>query len=431
MASSAANQVPYEIISEIISPLLKHSDEAFSDRSEKAFLEPPSYSSSTYLLVCKAWLRVATPLLYNVVILRTTAQAEALQGALKSSPEMGLLVKKLRVEGGFGTAMQAILKSAPNITDLFLTLSIWGSDNVRGLCGGLQFINPRRVILVDPTPKKNKQVQQLSDTLVKNISKWDKLEIFDFPYDVHATMSPPHVVARAGDLAAALAMSKSLETFLFNSPGNLPTYLRRLREAPSLKAIHYKNWMPDRTAKELRNQVKDDPKLQALLTFNIDAPGYVLRRREPADSDGSSSDDDSPSDSSSRSVSLAPVQTSSRDFRVDVQRTTANRVHVENLGELKQVGATRGKTLQYLAMSRPQIAWGPGSKKPLPAEDPGLLAPFTALAELCWDMGDERVRFGAPPPGYSAFPNLQVLKIGCSSPSVLDIGVNLPCVPAV
>ncbi|KAJ7616327.1 hypothetical protein DFH06DRAFT_907636, partial [Mycena polygramma] len=147
-----ANQVPYEIISEILSPLLKHSDEVFSDRSEKAFLEPPGYSSSTYLLVCKAWLRVATPLLYNVVILRTTAQAEALQGAIKTSKEIGLLIKKLRVEGGFGTAMQTILKASPNITDLFLTLSIYGSDNVRGLCGGLQFINPRRVILVDPTP---------------------------------------------------------------------------------------------------------------------------------------------------------------------------------------------------------------------------------------------------------------------------------------
>ncbi|KAJ7616325.1 hypothetical protein DFH06DRAFT_109827 [Mycena polygramma] len=210
-------------------------------------------------------------------------------------------------------------------------------------------------------------------------------------------------------------MSKSLETFLFNSPGNLPTYLRRLRDAPSLKAIHYKDPMPDWIAEELRKKVEDDPKLQALLTFNPDPPDYLLGRREPANSDGFSSDSDSASDSSSRSVSPAPVQASSR----------ANRVYVENLGELKQVGATRGNTLQYLDVSV-ELPYGPGSKKPLPAEDAVLLAPFTALTELRWDIDDERVWFSAPPPGYSALPNLQVLKIGSGSPSVLDIGVNLP-----
>ncbi|KAJ7739235.1 hypothetical protein DFH07DRAFT_965784 [Mycena maculata] len=43
-------------------------------------------STSAILVVCKAWLRVSTPLLYRVVTLGDSS-------------------KKLRVEGGFGTFM--------------------------------------------------------------------------------------------------------------------------------------------------------------------------------------------------------------------------------------------------------------------------------------------------------------------------------------
>ncbi|KAJ7744133.1 hypothetical protein B0H16DRAFT_994746 [Mycena metata] len=180
LRSVAANQVPDEIISEILSPLLKHpGDKAFSERSPKVLLDP-GYSSSTYLLVCKAWLRVSTPLLYNVVILRTTAQAVALQKVLQDHPEIGGFIKKLRIEGGFGTAMQIILKCAPNITDLFISLFIYGTDSVKGLCSGLSLINPQRVILYDASSfrekaNKNKQVTQLFETLLVVVTKWNSL----------------------------------------------------------------------------------------------------------------------------------------------------------------------------------------------------------------------------------------------------------------
>lgn len=175
----AAN-LPDELISEILSPLLKHSDAAFSERSEKALLQP-GYSSSTYLLVCKSWLRVSTPLLYNVVILRTTAQAAALAKVLEAHPEIGVFIKKLRVEGGFGNAMHTILERSSNITDLFLSLLIYGTDSVKELCSGLALINPKRVILFDAAdprkekPKKNKQVTQLLDALCLAVTKWNNL----------------------------------------------------------------------------------------------------------------------------------------------------------------------------------------------------------------------------------------------------------------
>ncbi|KAJ7651135.1 hypothetical protein FB45DRAFT_732177, partial [Roridomyces roridus] len=114
--------LPDEIVSEILSPALKVPDDLFFDTSETSPFANFTPSTSAYLLVCKDWLRVATPLLYSVVVLRSKAQAMALASVLKANPEFGRFIKKLRVEGGYGPSMHAILKSAPNITDLFLSL---------------------------------------------------------------------------------------------------------------------------------------------------------------------------------------------------------------------------------------------------------------------------------------------------------------------
>jgi hypothetical protein len=299
MAFDAANRVPDEIVSEILSPLLKHSDEVFCDQSEKPLLDP-DHSASRYLLVCKSWLRVSTPLLYNVVILRTTAQAEALQAVLKTNKEFGLFIQKLRVEGGFGNAMHTILNCAPNLTDLYLTLFIAGSDNVKGLCTGLALVNPRRVIVVDAgyedeaQPRKNKKVTELLETLLRLIPKWDRLvrsfkhvllkltrtatqQTFQFPYAAgfdgttgHATTGP-----RADGLASALAKSETVETLIVPIGNSFPEYLRKSVGATSLKSIHFTPFKKSQFQlvggswglAQIREVVDQDPQLKAITTF--------------------------------------------------------------------------------------------------------------------------------------------------------------------
>ncbi|KAJ6509686.1 hypothetical protein DFH09DRAFT_942372 [Mycena vulgaris] len=173
--------LPDEILSEILSPALKVPDDLFSDTSEVSPFADYSPSTSAYLLVCKDWLRVSTPLLYNVVVLRSKAQANALEKVLRSNRQFGRFIKKLRVEGGYGMAMHAILKSAPNITDIVLSLSIWLSDDTLGLCKGLPLIDPHRVIVVAPVlekPLKNKHLAALMKVLFSSIHTWDKLVNF-------------------------------------------------------------------------------------------------------------------------------------------------------------------------------------------------------------------------------------------------------------
>ncbi|KAJ7777761.1 hypothetical protein B0H14DRAFT_2401411, partial [Mycena olivaceomarginata] len=84
-------------------------------------------SSSAVLLVCKAWLRVAMSLLYHVIVIRSKAQARALEATLRDNPDLGNLIRRLRLEGGFGAPMQKILNHAGNITDIFISLEIHSS----------------------------------------------------------------------------------------------------------------------------------------------------------------------------------------------------------------------------------------------------------------------------------------------------------------
>ncbi|KAK7016882.1 hypothetical protein R3P38DRAFT_2541288 [Favolaschia claudopus] len=129
--------LPDEILSEILSPALKVPDDLFSDTSHVSPFATYAPSTSAYLLVCKDWLRVSTPLLYSVVVLRSKAQANALEKVFRKNPEFGAFVRKLRVEGGYGSAMHTILQATPNLTHLVLSLAIWSSDTTTGLCKGL------------------------------------------------------------------------------------------------------------------------------------------------------------------------------------------------------------------------------------------------------------------------------------------------------
>ncbi|KAJ7465142.1 hypothetical protein FB451DRAFT_1041818 [Mycena latifolia] len=180
-----SNHIPDEIIHEILCPAIRVPDEAFSGSSAGGYSPFASVveSSSAFLLVSKSWLRVGTPLLYSVVIIRSKAQAQALAIALRSNPDLGRFIKKLRVEGGYAISMHKILQASKHITDLFITLNIDPYDNVCGLCRGLPLIDPVRGILhYIPTSYIHKDTGKLVELLQECIPKWKNLVL---------TFSPP------------------------------------------------------------------------------------------------------------------------------------------------------------------------------------------------------------------------------------------------
>ncbi|KAJ6509075.1 hypothetical protein DFH09DRAFT_1436653 [Mycena vulgaris] len=250
--------LPDEILSEILSPALKVPDDLFPDTSEMSPFADYSPSTSAYLLVCKDWLRVSTPLLYNVVVLRSKGQANALEKILRSNSQFGRFIKKLRVEGGYGMAMHAILKSAPNITDIVLSLFIWSSDNTQGLCKGLPLLDPHRVIVVAPAygkPLKNKHLGALTTVLFSCIRTWKKLTVFGFPYsDSRSTAEC------ALEFAEALTHSQTIHTVLLPvmNMSTIPEFLTPLRKIPSLQILQFRGtsgWAAETT-------INSDPQLK-------------------------------------------------------------------------------------------------------------------------------------------------------------------------
>ncbi|KAF7296533.1 hypothetical protein HMN09_01060200 [Mycena chlorophos] len=172
--------LPDEILSLILSPALTVPDRDFASTAPVSPFATYSESASAYLLVCKSWLRVATPLLYHVVVVRSKAQAATLARALlQKDLNLGRFVKKLRLEGAYGAPLLTVLKNTPNLTDLCLSLTIYAVDNVAGLCTGLPLVNPTRLILQRPDGRPNKNKTALMSALVACIPSWTHLTVFD------------------------------------------------------------------------------------------------------------------------------------------------------------------------------------------------------------------------------------------------------------
>ncbi|KAF7357666.1 F-box domain-containing protein [Mycena sanguinolenta] len=240
-----AVHLPDEIISEILSPALKVSDEAFSDTSlESPFAGRYCESSSAFLLVCKAWLRVATPLLYHVVVLRSKAQATALELALRQNPELGRFILKLRVEGGYGASMLKIIKAAPNVKEMFVSINIWSADNVSGLVRGLPTMDLTRVIMYD-TPHhnvRNKNSQAVLDALKQCIEQeWKKLVVCELPYSSNyaSFRSSRTLIAIATSLSVAPALKVvRIPTMRIYGP-TPPEHLSLIAKNPRLQSIEF------------------------------------------------------------------------------------------------------------------------------------------------------------------------------------------------
>ncbi|KAJ7684347.1 hypothetical protein DFH06DRAFT_1288685 [Mycena polygramma] len=250
------NSLPDEIIAEILSPALKVTDDVFSDTGEVSPFAKYSESTSAYLLVCKSWLRVATPLLYNVVIVRSKAQAKALSLALTKDKQLGEFIKKLRVEGGYGPPMLTILKCSPNISDLFLSLELYSSDNTGGLCKGLPLINPSRLILRDCERMENNMVSQLIEALLQSLCKWKRLCVFDCPYRAQSD--------RSTKIIGRLVRFERLHTLAIPSAGSLSWAYSKFKQCP-LQTIHIKEhvWPWE------KHCLDEQPALKPLLRFNL------------------------------------------------------------------------------------------------------------------------------------------------------------------
>lgn len=143
-----AGLLPDELVAEILTPTLSIPLERFNDTGNKSpFNAPDHLSTSVILVVCKQWLRVATPLLYHTVIIRTKRQATSLDKALKSNPSLAKFIKRLRLEDVHGKVFAHIVRISPGIQDLCLCFKVVSGESashaqMNALTNSLSLINP-------------------------------------------------------------------------------------------------------------------------------------------------------------------------------------------------------------------------------------------------------------------------------------------------
>lgn len=171
-----AGKLPNELIREILFPILHVPDEMLHDVAHVSpFFHPCRQPPSSLLEVCKSWMTVATPLLYHVVVLRSKAQASALERTLRMHKELGTFIKKLRIEGGYGASMRIIINHSPNIRDFCLSLNLRSSDSVQGLVDSLSSMNPTTLAIVHTTDAKNAPLRKFLEKVRSCIESWSNL----------------------------------------------------------------------------------------------------------------------------------------------------------------------------------------------------------------------------------------------------------------
>ena len=274
------SSLPDELISEILTPVLDVSDEMFSDISH---ISPFSYTTESYsrvLLVCKTWLRVATPLLYNTVVLRSKEQAQGLDATLHRNKDLGRFIKRLRVEGGFGRPMHHILRCSRNLTDLYLSLQIYSPDNTSGLVLGLPLVNPIRLILFDDEDhmRTNQQLTALFKVLVKCADDWDNLVrvLTSLSGHIHLCRSniqrsvvlPSAPDVQRKSLSVALC-SRNVKIASVPGPSEvlIPEYFREMGMAACLQTIAIR-CKSEQAYLDFFHNIPDWPRFKSLLTWS-------------------------------------------------------------------------------------------------------------------------------------------------------------------
>ncbi|KAK7036063.1 hypothetical protein R3P38DRAFT_2910408 [Favolaschia claudopus] len=230
-----ATSLPDEIISEILAPVLRVPDEMFSDiKSEVSPFAGSSQSVCSLLVVCKPWLRVGTPMLYDTVILRSKAQAEALAITLNSGEDLGRFVKKVRLEGGLGKQVDKVFRCTPNVTDLFLSANIRSTDNVSGLVRGLPLINPKRLIFLDEGRWRwNICMATLIRGVAENMANWSNLTTLV----LSTTSQQKRPRQEFFEAVCASQTLKFVSVGISWNDDDIVQLLNRIAEVPSLKVI--------------------------------------------------------------------------------------------------------------------------------------------------------------------------------------------------
>ncbi|KAL6299761.1 hypothetical protein BKA93DRAFT_829630 [Sparassis latifolia] len=181
--------MPLELVREILKYVLIIPDATFSAfRTDMTFVSRGCASTVNVLLVSRDWKDLVR-WLYESIILRTSAQVDALYETLSKNPTLRAHIRRLRVEVFFSDRINSIIAWAGgNLHTLYLSVDSRYAGRSRGIypphparsgfMNSLQAINPKRLLL-DLLDHINIDVDT-QHAVVESILQWSNLERVDF-----------------------------------------------------------------------------------------------------------------------------------------------------------------------------------------------------------------------------------------------------------
>ncbi|EKM49636.1 uncharacterized protein PHACADRAFT_131351 [Phanerochaete carnosa HHB-10118-sp] len=147
----SVKDLPEELLREILSACL---DVSLADFFRFPTLtdnagHPPRHAD--LLLASKQWLRIGAPLLYSSLRLCSPSHAAEVARLLSASPGLGSAIVNLRIEENCGSSLVEIVKCAPRVQRLYISVCHMSSHDVEHLRQALPHILPKQLFLVDMT----------------------------------------------------------------------------------------------------------------------------------------------------------------------------------------------------------------------------------------------------------------------------------------
>ncbi|OSD08015.1 hypothetical protein PYCCODRAFT_378331 [Trametes coccinea BRFM310] len=246
--------VPEEILERILALVLVQSAELSPRPSWHPYSSGSSSSASAYptvispLLVCRSWLRIATPIHYRHPVLRTARHAELFLRALRHTPALALCVRSLHLHET-SPALRELVAACVYMHTLDITVNNDSQPDRAGsaragdaqqstrdralveYCEAFSRARSIRHLVI----RKNAYLTQpnvtyIFEQLSKAISGWRKLETVNVAF----RLSPSPA---ASALTRALATAPRLHTLYTQLPAVWNTTLLDIAQNPSLARI--------------------------------------------------------------------------------------------------------------------------------------------------------------------------------------------------
>ncbi|KAH8115274.1 hypothetical protein DFH11DRAFT_1588322 [Phellopilus nigrolimitatus] len=287
----SANNLPDELIKDILKNVLHIPQDKFS--RPKSEFGRDAVPSSHVLLVNKRWLRIASPLLYECVVLRNTPQTQAFRAVLrgKAGSQLTRFVRRIRLEGCFGADIGKIFATLPGVTDLFLTQPCNAGEKVNGICQGLLKLSPIRVFFNFKQGSLWKNSFEMANALCEGIRKWKTLSTFEIYIPLTCSWKNgtlDNEKMRLGRLAAALSEAPNLlkvVVHIFNlnlfDDEKVVSFVKAIGRSLSLQAIHL-HVSSAECVESLLSDLSDDPCVHIVRFFQRNIKQSPISQPWPA-----------------------------------------------------------------------------------------------------------------------------------------------------